>query len=66
MTPDEIAGTWVRNCDMDPAVNIMNRRWWARGNYEGTYRGPGSIPHEVKMDDLWWHFPTASSRKETQ
>ncbi len=55
-TCEKIAGQWVHDKDMNPATSIMGRRWWARGNLEGTYHGAGSIPDCVNRADLWWHF----------
>jgi len=57
---EKIAGTWVRDCDMDPRTNIAGRRWWARGNREGV----GMAPMDVDRTDLWWHFPTQEESKD--
>jgi len=61
-TAEWIAGTWVRDSDLDPATNIYGRRWWAVGNREGTYRGPDTMPDDISKADLWWHFPNEAQK----
>jgi hypothetical protein len=53
-----IAGTWVRDDDMPPWVNVAGRRFWARGNIEGTFNGYWPTPDGLRPRDLWWHFPS--------
>jgi hypothetical protein len=55
---ETIAGTWVRNEDMHPMTNIAGRRFWARGNIEGTFNGYWPTPDGMMPRDLWWHFPS--------
>lgn len=57
-----LAGTWVRDADMHPETNIYGRHWWAVGNREGVYYGPHTMPEDISLANLWWHFPNGNQR----
>jgi len=57
MKLSDAAGVWVKNEDMDPAINIAGRQWMTEdGEHTGIYHGLGSRLPSVPF---LWHFPVA-------
>lgn len=54
--PESLAGKWVADNEMPPETNIWGRRYWARGNIEGEYKGRWPTPDGLKPQGLYWFF----------